>query len=143
MLVFLKNGKGRTLQQFEELNAKSAATLPAGTVMWGNAAGWRNVEQKRALWQLPKHTHKWHFNAEGIIVAPPEHDAARVQRHKSAHNEADVRVLYLGPRGVPLLRREEETEALAELAHILAGTGGAARGSTWPTWYLRDGEDMF
>ena len=42
---------------------------------------------------------------------------------------------------MPLLRREEEAEALAELAHILAGTGGAARGSAWPTWYLRGGED--
>ena len=57
VLVFLKNGKGRTLQQLEDLHAKNPGVFPAGTVMWGNAAGWRNIEQKRALWQLPKHTH--------------------------------------------------------------------------------------
>ena len=92
--------------------AKAILHLPAGTVPWGDGAGWADAGGGRG----GPATHSWSVASDGAAVEASGCDAARLQRHGAITNSTDVWVLLYGAYTVP------GQEAMAELAYTLAGT---------------------
>ena len=129
VLVLLATQKGR-----KELGEVPGAALPlyipAGGVPWGDAVGWADEPSCRR-WHDggAQPTHSAALDARGVPTMAAGEAVAAQQRHAFLGNDKPVYgVLFdYDPRPV-------STDALAELAYVLAGVGGRPWQRRHATW---------
>jgi len=127
--VILALASDRTWEELKKTGATQLVYLPAGTVPLGDAVGWGDSPSTRTFWDgTPWPSHSWRTAADGAPTASEGDNPARLRRHEGMMNDQKVDIL-LYPKGAI----SPSAEVLAELAWILAGTGGRPR-KQWATW---------